>query len=152
MVDTDKHPALIDLRERLGRVEGSVSKLSGTVGDMREAFGNMALKVETSCASVSKEISQLIHENDVRALEAKAEESEWKAQHAVAVQNCETKGKTAEEAKILATKAIEMARKTHRLAVGMTQPKGSKPINWAALIVSITALLSALAAYIQGKT
>lgn len=133
MGDTDKHEAIKDLRERMGRLEGAVS--------------NISTQVQTAVAAASKEISGFIHEIDRRALADKAEESDWKVEHAQAVANCEHKGRVATEAKIIAEEALDLSRKAHRVAVGMVQPKGSKPINWFALIAALTALATSLAGY-----
>lgn len=145
MGETDKHPVITDLRDRLGRVEGAIDDLRETTGNMREMVGDMATKVATSCAAVSREIHQLIHENDQRALQAKSEESTWKIQHALAVQNCNAKGTIAEEAKGIALKALSKAEEARNLAGGMSKPKGARrteAVSWAAVAMGIIGIIT----------
>jgi hypothetical protein len=137
--ESDKYETINDLRARMLRVEGAVA--------------DMGAQMQTSVATVSKEVSAFIREIDRRTIDAKTEESDWKMQHATAVAHCAAKGETANEAKKIALAAKSIAEKAYAASIGVT-PKGHARTNkvaWGGLIVALTGLLGAIATWLQAN-
>lgn len=137
MADTDKHELLTDFRQRVFRMEESIADVSQ---QMASGF-----------ARIQKDFSDLSLEIEKQANVDLREESNWKTEHRLAVENCKAKGDIAKEAKVLATEALDVAHKAHRFAAGMTRPEGDRKtqhISWGGLVTAIVALLTVLTALI----
>lgn len=133
MSDSDKHEILTDFRLRVFRMEESI-------GEMKDQMASGFSRIQKDFSDLSLEIEKQTNV-DLR------ESSSWKSQHAVAVANCNAKGEVASEAKVMAAEALDLAKKAHRFAAGMTRPEGDRKtqkISWGGLVTAIIALLTVL--------
>lgn len=135
MSDSDRHAVLNDFRLRVFRVEESIT--------------DMSQQMASGFARIQKDFSDLSLEIERQSNADLRESSNWKSQHAVAVANCNAKGEVASEAKVMAAEALDLARKAHRFAAGMTRPEGdrkTKNVSWGGLVTAIIALLTVITA------